>query len=87
MVAEVNVLNEWSPEEMQPGTVFFLENAGEVGDNEDPYWAVMSCPHCGTLGLITRRQVTGLMSVICGSRNCSAEYFLRDEEIAYRKPS
>jgi len=47
MVGELDVLNEWIPEQMQPGTVFVLENAGEIGEKEDPYWAVLSCPSCG----------------------------------------
>ena len=50
MVGELDVLNEWIPEQMQPGTVFVLENAGEIGEKEDPYWAVLSCPSCGMLG-------------------------------------
>ena len=60
MVAELEVLNEWIPEQMQPGTIFVLENAGQIGEKEDPYWAVLSCPNCGTLGLITRKQIAGL---------------------------
>lgn len=87
MVAELNILNEWIPEQMGPGTLFVLENAGDVGDSEDPYWAVLACPECGTLGLITRRQVVGLIPVICGSDCCSAQFFIRDEEIRARKPS
>ena len=87
MVAELNILNEWIPEQMQPGTLFVLENAGEEGETEDPYWAVLACPSCGTLGLVTRRQVVGLMPVICGSDNCSAQFFIRDEQIEPRKPS
>ena len=86
MVQEVNVLSEWIPEQMAPGTLFVLENAGEVGDSEDPYWAVLSCPECGTLGLITRRQLAGLIPVICGSMQCSAQFFLKDEQIVARKP-
>jgi hypothetical protein len=86
MVQEVNILNEWIPEQMGPGTLFVLENAGEVGDSEDPYWAVLSCPECATLGLITRRQVAGLIPVICGSGQCSAQFFLKDEQIVARKP-
>ena len=54
MVGELDMLNEWIPEQMQPGTVFVLENAGEIGEKEDPYWAVLACPSCGMLGLITR---------------------------------
>ncbi len=87
MVAELDVLNEWIPEQMQPGTVFLLENAGDMGDGDDPYWAVLACPSCGTLGLITRRQLSGLLPVICGSSECSAQFFLRDNAIEVRKPS
>jgi hypothetical protein len=87
MVQELNVLNEWIPEQMQPGTLFVLENAGEMGEGEDPYWAVLSCPECGTLGLITRRQVAGLVAVICGSDQCSAQFFIRESEVMVRKPS
>ena len=87
MVAELNILNEWIPEQMQPGTLFVLENAGEEGQGEDPYWAVLACPSCGTLGLVTRRQVVGLVPVICGSDQCSAQFFLRDEQIEARKSS
>ena len=66
MVGELDILSEWIPEQMQPGTIFVLENAGQVGEKADPYWAVLSCPGCGTLGLITRKQIAGLLPVICG---------------------
>ena len=87
MVGEINVLNEWIPEQMEPGTIFVLENAGEVGEPEDPYFAVLSCPECGVLGLITRRQIAGLIPVICGSDHCAAQFFIRDNDIVVRKPS
>ncbi len=87
MVAELNVLTEWIPEQMEPGTVFVLENAGEMGETEDPYWAVLSCPSCGTLGLVTRRQMAGLISVICGSNSCSAQFYIKDTEVVPRKPN
>ena len=86
MIGELSVLSEWIPEQMEPGTVFVLENAGEVGEKEDPYWAVLSCPTCGTLGLVTRKQMAGLLPVICGSPHCSAQFFIHDEEIMVRKP-
>ena len=87
MVAELNVLTEWIPEQMGPGTLFVLENAGEVGEAEDPYLAVLSCPECGSLGLITKRQIAGLIPVICGSDQCSAQFFIRENEILPRRPS
>ena len=86
MIGELSIINEWIPEQMEPGTVFVLENAGEVGEKEDPYWAVLSCPSCGTLGLITRKQMAGLLPTICGLRICSAQFFIKDEEITPRKP-
>ncbi|HEX3355057.1 MAG: hypothetical protein ACRD3H_14170 [Terriglobales bacterium] len=86
MVGELNVLNEWIPEQMQPGTIFVLENAGHVGEKEDPYWAVLACPDCGTLGLITRKQLAGLLPVICGSDQCSVQFFINDSDIVIRKP-
>ncbi len=87
MIAEINFLNEWIPEEMNPGTVFVLENAGRIGDERDPFWAVMACPRCGTLGLITRKQMAGLIPVICGSDKCSAQFHINDEAIVPRQPS
>ena len=86
MIGELNILSEWIPEYMEPGTIFVLENAGQVGEKEDPYWAVLSCPSCGTLGLITRKQIAGLLPVICGSGNCSAQFFIHDEQVVERKP-
>jgi hypothetical protein len=38
------------------------------------------------LGLVTRKQVSGLLPVICGSEQCSAQFFIRDSEIVPRKP-
>lgn len=86
MIAEISVLSEWIPEQMEPGTIFVLENAGQVGEKDDPYWAVLSCPTCGTLGLITRKQIAGVLPVICGSEQCSAQFFIYDNEIVPRKP-
>ena len=34
MVGELDILSEWIPEQMQPGTVFVLENAGEIGEKK-----------------------------------------------------
>ena len=87
MVAELNLLEVWIPEQMQPGTIFLLEQAGELGRAENPYWAVLACPSCGSLGLITRQQCAGLEAMICGSSECSAEYFLEGQTIRYRPVS
>jgi len=87
MVSEIDVIPEWVPEEMGPGAVFILENAGEVGDADDPYWAVLACPECGTLGLVTRKQMRGMIPIICGSDACPASFKLEhDSTIVPIKP-
>jgi hypothetical protein len=84
MSADLQFLEEWIPERMDPGTVFVLENQAKLGQTQNPYVAVMSCPRCGTLGLITRRQLYGGETMICGGDVCSAEYRLDGENICYR---
>ena len=84
MSADLQFLEEWIPERMDPGTVFVLENQAKLGQAQNPYVAVMSCPRCGTLGLITRRQLYGGETMICGGDVCSAEYRLDGDNICYR---
>ena len=86
MSAEMQFLEEWIPERMDPGTVFVLENQSKMGQEGNPFVAVMSCPRCGTMGLITRRQLFAGDSMICGGDVCSAEYKLDGENICYGKP-
>lgn len=86
MSADLQFLEEWIPERMDPGTVFVLQNQGKLGHAQNPYVAVMSCPRCGTMGLITRRQLCGGEAMICGGDACSAEYQLEGENICYRRP-
>ena len=85
MSADLQFLEEWIPERMDPGTVFVLENQAKMGPAQNPFIAVMSCPRCGTMGLITRRQLCGGEAMICGGDLCSAEYRLAGEDICFRK--
>jgi hypothetical protein len=78
MSADLQFLEEWIPEKMDPGTVFVLGNQSNPGHSLYPFVAVMSCPRCATIGLITRRQ-------LCGGDLCSAEYRLDGETINFRK--
>ena len=88
MIGQIQVVTEWLPEQMEPGALFVLENAGEVGDQDDPYWAVLACPECGTLGLITRKQIRGISLIICGSNSCPAMFKIEDHSIiAPKKPN
>src|SRR5579875_3450123 len=84
MSAELEYLEEWIPEKMDPGTVFVLDNPSKLGQSQNPYVAVMACPRCGTLGLITRQQLYLGDAMICGADTCSAEYRLDCDTICYR---
>ena len=85
MSAELEFLEEWMPEKMDPGTVFVLDNPSKLGQSQNPYVAVMACPRCGTLGLITRLQLYSGDAMICGGDTCSAEYRLDGDQICYRQ--
>jgi len=41
------------------GHYFCARKSSNIGSAQNPYVAVMSCPRCGTMGLITRRQLVG----------------------------
>ena len=86
MSPDLQFLEEWIPERMDPGTVFLLQNQAKLGHAQNPYVAVMSCPRCATIGLITRRQLGGGDAIICGGDVCSAEYQLYGENIRFREP-
>jgi len=51
MIAELNLLEVWIPEQMEPGTNISAGAGGRVGQG----WriltgAVLACPSCGSLG-------------------------------------
>jgi hypothetical protein len=86
MSDNLQILEEWIPERMDPGTIFVLENRARSNQAQNPFVAVMSCPRCGTMGLITSRQLSGSEPMICGGEHCSAEYQLSGETINFRRP-
>jgi hypothetical protein len=86
MSADLQLVKEWIPERMDPGTVFVLENQAPAEDAHNPYIAVMSCPRCGNMEPITRSQLLGGETMICGADNCSAEFRLDGEAILFRPP-
>lgn len=76
----------WFPERMTPGGVYILENPSNSGEQQNPFVAVMACLGCGTMGLITRRQLCAGEYMICGGDVCSYECRLDGEKILWRKP-
>ena len=37
MLAELQLLEEWIPEQMEPGTLFLLENVAGMGEARNPF--------------------------------------------------
>ena len=66
-------LGNFVPQSMDPGTVFMLEDRQRLGDPRNPYVAAMSCPRCGSIDLITHRQLDRKEWMLCGNE-CSAEW-------------
>jgi hypothetical protein len=70
--------------DIEPGTLFLLEQ--EEGWRMSPYRAVLACPGCGTLGLLTQAQYSGHQPVLCLAERCCAEYMLHNRQIRFRPP-
>lgn len=60
---------------MAPGDVIFLDETESLRTAvESIFFAVLACPACGTLGLITSAQYGGALPVSCGSNQCSCRF-------------
>ena len=70
MVAELEILSEWIPEQMQPGTIFVLENAGHIGEKEgdEPGFALRQVEPGFALRQVERRRADGGGG--CGLKAC-----------------
>ena len=65
---------------MQPADVITLEGSERLRYSVDPaFFAVLACPKCGTLSLITSQQYFGIIPVTCGSRLCPCRFRIEDE--------
>jgi hypothetical protein len=65
---------------MAPGDVIFLEEAESLRSAvESIFFAVLACPACGALGLITSAQYQGLAPITCGSTQCSCTFQIEED--------
>lgn len=73
--AELHPIADESLLAMHPGDIVFLDDSTSLRPMvETEFFAVLSCPGCGTLGLITIPQYCGVALVICGSDSCSCQF-------------
>jgi hypothetical protein len=65
---------------MRAGDIIFLDESSSLRPLvETDFFAVLSCPCCGTSGLITPPQYRGVEPVICGSDACSCRFRISEK--------
>ena len=70
---------------MVPGDILLLDQSRHLRAQVEPtFVAVLACPRCGNLDLVTHPQFRGIASVMCGYAACSCHYRIQDtSQIVY----
>jgi len=70
---------------MDPGDIILLEDTSDLRAQVDSgFYAILSCPQCGHLDLITQAQYAGAISVLCGRQACSCHFKIHEKNrLAY----
>jgi hypothetical protein len=86
--AELHSISDQMLLAMHPGDIVFLDDSQSLRPLvESVFFAVLSCPGCGTLGLITIPQFYGLALVTCGSDSCSCQFRIVDKSLFHYLPA
>ncbi len=76
----LNHVFDESPNHLAPGDVIVLNESQALrSEVELDFFAVLACPRCGILNLVTASQYFGASPVICGSNSCSCNFRIEDE--------
>lgn len=73
----VSLMDAWLPHLIEPGSVLVLNNAADDG-GVDTFCALLHCPFCQRLVVVTEEQFSGEKLVTCGAVDCPATFFLHD---------
>lgn len=81
----LNYVYEDSMESMARGDIILLGETGPLRELVDQaFFAILACPICGKLDLVTQAQYSGIETVICGYEDCACHFRInRRREIAY----
>ena len=78
--ASLHYVLDDSPNHLTPGDIIVLKDSLTLrGQVESDFFAVLACPRCGILDLLTPAQYFGVVSVICGSDSCSCTFRIENE--------
>lgn len=84
-VGELRHVYEEAMELMRPGDILLLDGTQSLRDLVDTaFYAILACPICGKLDLLTQAQYSGTDTVICGYDDCTCCFRIHQrQEIAY----
>ena len=69
-----------SPNDLTPGDIIVLDHSEILrAQVESDFFAVLACPRCGSLDLLTPAQYFGVASVTCGADSCSCSFRIEGE--------
>ena len=78
--ARLRHVDEYSLGTMHPGDIILMAEAKTLRHAvESVFFALLACPVCGTLGLITAAQYFGNLPVTCASELCSCRFRIREQ--------
>ncbi len=83
MASAVNFVDAWIPELIEPGSVLLLNNTSDDLGSGSSFCALLNCPSCGRMEVLTEEQFAGQIPVVCGGVDCPAQFFLRDGKTVY----
>lgn len=76
---KLSQVDEGSLRDMRPGDILLLNSPPRAQSETDGgFFAVLACPACGALGLISPPQYFGSDPVICSSDECSCRFRIVD---------
>lgn len=83
--AVLHYVFEGSMETMTRGDIILLDGAESLRELVDAaFFAILACPFCGKLDLVTQSQYSGTETVICGYDDCACHFRINGrQEIGY----
>lgn len=78
MASAVNFLDAWLPQLVEPGRVLVMPISGDDTGGES-VCALLHCPLCARLVVVTEPQMDGAAGVNCGAADCPAAFLLRND--------
>jgi hypothetical protein len=81
----IRLVKEDAVGEMKPGDMILLEETSALRAPLDSgFYAILACPQCCHLDLITQAQFAGAASVLCGHADCSCHFnIIEKTSLAY----